>query len=187
MAQPTPETHSPHPMAPPFAAPIHDSELEVRPVRDADSPGLVALIGGCFQAYENCILDVDREEPGLKTPEASFERFWVLEWRPPGRDPRIVGCVGAGTHDLDGVPATELKKLYVHPLLRGRGLATKLCGLVLARARELGHRHVDLWSDTRFDTAHRVYEHLGWVRTGAVRELHDLSDTREFHFVLPLD
>lgn len=166
---------------------VRDADLAIRPVRDADSPGLVALIAGCFAPYDNCILDVDAEEPGLKSPEASFAHFWVVEWSPAGRDPRIVGCIGCGPSEVDGAPATELKKLYVHPLLRGRGYARRLCDLVIARAAARGHRAVDLWSDTRFETAHRVYAHLGWVRTGAERDLHDRSATREYHYLLRLD
>ena len=43
------------------------------------------------------------------------------------------------------------------------------------------------WSDTRFLDAHRLYERLGYVRTGETRDLHDLSNTTEFFFVKELE
>ncbi|MGZ4618494.1 MAG: hypothetical protein ACXV3F_07160 [Frankiaceae bacterium] len=46
---------------------------------------------------------------------------------------------------------------------------------------------VELWSDTRFANAHRLYERLGYVRTGRRRELHDLSRSTESEFVTTLD
>jgi hypothetical protein len=45
---------------------------------------------------------------------------------------------------------------------------------------------MELWSDTRFLDAHRLYERLGYRRTGRTRELHDLSDTVEYEFDKPL-
>ncbi|MGZ4666298.1 MAG: hypothetical protein ACXV5Q_15030, partial [Frankiaceae bacterium] len=39
----------------------------------------------------------------------------------------------------------------------------------------------------RFADAHRLYERLGYARSGRSRELHDLSDTTELEFVATLD
>jgi len=55
-------------------------------------------------------------------------------------------------------------------------------GRVLVRlAERAGARR--LWTDSRFTDAHRLYARLGWGRTGATRELHDLSATTELEFV----
>ena len=45
---------------------------------------------------------------------------------------------------------------------------------------------VDLWTDTRFLDAHRLYRSLHYEELPEVRELHDLSATREFHFAKSL-
>jgi putative acetyltransferase len=42
---------------------------------------------------------------------------------------------------------------------------------------------VELWSDTRFLDAHRLYERLGYTRSPHTRELQDLSNSVEFHFL----
>jgi len=76
--------------------------------------------------------------------------------------------------------------MYLEAGRRGTGRAERLLDLVRGRAREVGAREVELWSDTRFTRAHRFYERHGFVRTGRTRELNDPSNTTEFHFVLAI-
>ncbi len=81
--------------------------------------------------------------------------------------------------DQSGV---EHKRLYVHACARKHGLGGQLHNRVEARARERGARFIDLWSDTRFATAHAFYERRGYQRGATTRELHDKSFTVEFYF-----
>jgi putative acetyltransferase len=41
---------------------------------------------------------------------------------------------------------------------------------------------VELWSDTRFEDAHRLYEGRGYRRGDELRELHDLSGSVEYYY-----
>lgn len=150
------------------------ADFRVRAARDADSAGVIAVVAACFAEYPGCVLDVDLEEPELRTPASSFERFWVVE----GPGARVVGCCGLEVR-ADHV---ELEKLYLLPEARGRGLARELVGRVEAEARARGLGRVELWSDTRFLDAHGLYAHLGYRRTGRERDLGDLSRTTEWHF-----
>jgi putative acetyltransferase len=145
----------------------------IRPARDADADAVIALIARVYAEYPGCILDVDREEPALRAPASSFDRFWVVE-----EGPHVVGCVGCAF----GEGVAELKKLYLDAGLRGRGLGRDLIALVEETARASGAERIELWSDTRFETAHAVYERCGYRRTGRTRDLHDLSNSTEFHF-----
>ena len=43
-----------------------------------------------------------------------------------------------------------------------------------------------LWSDTRFDRAHRFYEKHSYVRHGPIRVLHDISNSLEFGYAKPV-
>lgn len=145
----------------------------VRPATDDDAAGVINLIARVFAEYPGCVLDVDREEPELRTPASSFDRFWVVE-----ENGTIVGCIACALHG----DSCELKKLYVDEAARGRGLARQLVDLVENTAREHDARLIELWSDTRFVTAHAVYERLGYQASGRTRDLHDLSRTTEYHF-----
>lgn len=150
----------------------------LRPARNEDAAAIVDIVGRCFALYPGCVLDLEREERALLTPADSFERFWVLEL-----DGRVVGTIAAATCERDGEGRwVELKKLYLDPEVHGRGLAQPLVEVVEDYARSRGARGIELWSDTRFTRAHRVYERYGYRASGRTRELHDLSDTVEYHF-----
>ena len=43
-----------------------------------------------------------------------------------------------------------------------------------------------LWSDTRFDRAHRFYEKRSYVRQGPIRVLDDISNSLEFGYAKPV-
>lgn len=154
-----------------------------RPARDADSAGLIALIGGCWAEYPGCVLDIDGEEPWLRAPATAYAgkggELWVVELA--GEMVGSVGLVPAGPGEV------ELKSLYVAKLARRQGVGTELVGVVEAAARQWGASTVRLWSDTRFGAAHRLYRRLGYQPTGRTRDLHDRSNTTEYEFVRRLD
>ena len=91
--------------------------------------------------------------------------YWVAEDAGGG-----IGA-GGGWAPVADPAGAELHKLYVLAELRRQGIA-----------HPRGSRLVELWSDTRFLEAHAFYEALGYRRTARTRELHDLSNTTEFHF-----
>lgn len=80
----------------------------------------------------------------------------------------------------------ELVKLYVARHRRGHGLGAALVRWIEAQAAGGGAAGIELWSDSRFLAAHRLYERLGYTRTGATRDLNDLSGTTEYQFRKPL-
>ena len=153
------------------------SPCAIRDARDDDALDVIELIGSVFGEYPGCVMDVDGEMPELRRIASSFAehdgRFWVAE-----RERRIVGMVGYTRVGPDGF---ELKKLYVHRRERKTGLGGALLDRVEGALRERNARGVELWSDTRFRTAHAFYERRGYMR-GGTRALGDLSKSLEFHF-----
>jgi putative acetyltransferase len=166
--------------------------IAIREAEDADSAQVIALIGGVFAEYPGCVLELD-EMPELRAPASAFGarggRFWVAE-----DEGRVVGCAGfkpgSGVRvrgSLEpGSSSVELCKLYVAAEARRRGLGSALCELVEAEGRGRGAAFVELWSDTRFADAHRLYEKRGYIRGPLTRELHDLSNSVEFYYRLAL-
>lgn len=152
--------------------------MTLRPVTNDDSEQLIRLVGDCYAEYEGCVLDFEVEDKALLEPAVAFDRFWVLE-----EEGRIVGSVAMTVHSETRI---ELKRMYLEAGLRGTGRATKLLAAVLYQAVMAAATEVELWSDTRFDRAHRFYEREGFVRTGKTRELNDPSNTTEYHFVRKL-
>jgi len=161
--------------------------IRLRAASDADGLDVAALLGAVFSEYPGCLF-VASEMPELATLSTTFRAatgaFWVAHREVLGV-PVLVGCVGYARHG----DAVELKKLYVAASERRTGLGGRLVDEVEAAARAHGARSVELWSDTRFETAHRFYERRGYLRTGATRPLHDASGTLEYHFTkaLPME
>ncbi|WGF87666.1 GNAT family N-acetyltransferase [Marinivivus vitaminiproducens] len=156
----------------------------VRPGRDEDALGLIALVGACFAEYPGCVLDVDGEEPELKAIATSARAWGGAFWVVVDDADEVVGSIGwrPGAE----VATIELKKLYIAARARRRGLAGRLCGLVTQAARDRNAHAVVLWTDTRFVDAHRLYERLGFVRLPGERALGDLSDSREYPYRLAI-
>ncbi len=150
---------------------------QIRPVADSDSAALIEVIAACWGAYPGMVLDVDAEEPWLRAPASAYAGGGAAMWVAT-LDGVVVACAGLKPHD----DCAELKSLYVSPVARRRGLGKQLTDLVEDAARRLGFRRMELWTDTRFADAHRLYERLGYVRSPVGRELHDLSNSTEHHY-----
>jgi putative acetyltransferase len=158
---------------------VHHSSFRVRDARDDDDWDLIGLIAACWAEYPGCILDVHGEEPWLRAPASSYAakggRLWVAE-----DSGRVVGSVALAPAAQDG--GVALKSLYVARSARRNGLGGRLVELVEAEARARGAGFVELWTDTRFLDAHRLYERRGYRRGPATRELHDLSNSIEYYY-----
>ena len=163
----------------------------IREARDEDALDLIELIGSCFGEYVGCVLDVDGELPELRALASwAAERggtFWVAE---EGEGGRVVAMGGFTRAERSSGPegfaprgaGVELRKLYVHRRARAGGLGGKILDLVEAAAHARRAAFVEMWSDTRFTTAHRFYERRGYLRGPSTRDLHDLSHSVEHYF-----
>lgn len=155
----------------------------LREIRPGDAEGVTALVAAAYAEHPGCVLDlpgVDADLPQLAQRWSSAGGGgWVVE----DAEGSILACVGWAPA---GAETVELKRLYVAAAARRRGLGAALVALVVAAAQSHGARWLELWSDTRFADAHRLYEGLGFGRLPTTRDLHDPSETTEYHYVRPL-
>ena len=146
----------------------------IRDGRDADGPGIIALIGGCWAEYPGVVFDVDGELPELRALASYFAaqggRLWVAE-----QDGAIAGMIA--TRPLGADDAWEICRLYVAAAQRGTGLAPRL----LAVAEGLTQRLLDAPDQAREAAA------LPPVLRAIATELGELSDqvTRRYFALLP--
>jgi GNAT superfamily N-acetyltransferase len=155
----------------------------IRPGRDADADGLIALIAACWSEYPGVVMDVDGEMPELRALASYYAgrggTLWVAE-----AAGRVVGMIATCPHAAD---SWEIARVYVDRGWRGGALGHRLLDAAEAHARAAGATRLELWTDTRFDRAHRFYEKRSYVRAGPIRALDDLSHSIEFHYEKPVD
>ena len=153
-----------------------DPSFVIEPASPTDAPAVIRLIGRVYEEYGFIF------EPAAELPDLlAFSRHYLA---PHGaffvvrRNGQVVGSVGVGRL---GESSAELHRLYLDADLRGRGLGRALVEAVMAWCQAGGVVHLLLWSDTRFDRAHVLYERMGFQRTGE-RALDDINHTREYRY-----
>jgi ribosomal protein S18 acetylase RimI-like enzyme len=157
-------------------------DITLRPSRDDDAPGIIALVAACWAEYPGCVMDLDGENPELRRfasyCAAGGGAAWVAE--ESGEIAGMIAAVPLGPGEW------EVKRLYVDGASRGTGLARRLLALAESHARDGGAQRLVLWTDTRFDRAHRFYERESYIRAGPIRALGDRSNSLEFRYAKPL-
>ena len=129
----------------------------------AHTPAHLPTIRELFTEYANsieidlCFQSFDRELAGLPGRYAPPEGrlFLALDNETPA------GCVAVRKID----PATcEMKRLYVRPAFRGRGLGRQLATQSISAAREIGYARMRLDTLSSMTEAIALYESLGFQR-----------------------
>ena len=70
--------------------------------------------------------------------------------------------VGAfGLHDLEG-ETCKLRKMYLLPEARGKGLGKWMLNFMIAKAKELGYNRIELETATRLESAVILYRSMGF-------------------------
>jgi putative acetyltransferase len=113
----------------------------------------------------------------------------------------IVGTIALAPHDTVPGPHGEavhhedairiggtdcsLERLYVHPHGRRQGVGRALMEQALNEARTRGRRLMEMWSDKRFQDAHRLYQRLG-ARVVGERICHDPDQSPEWGLIMEI-
>ena len=134
------------------------SELEIRPVR-YDSPVAQQLV---YAAMADLAARYDGSGDETPVEAADFD--------PPGGaflvaylDDAPMGCGGWRSHGESGETA-ELKRMYVTPPARGRGIARAVLAAVERSAREYGRGRLILECGDRQPEAIALYQASGYQR-----------------------
>jgi putative acetyltransferase len=135
----------------------------------AEGPEQIAVVRELFLEYAQslgfslCFQSFDEELAGLPGDYAPPEGRLLLATR----EGQPAGCVGL--HKLDS-EICEMKRLYVRPQFRGKGLGRELAGRVIAEARQIGYKQLRLDTvEPMMRAAVAMYRNLGFREIGAYR------------------
>ena len=162
-------------MRPPLAASL---------VTPARRPGDIQAARTLLSAYFRHIADhvdpndAESELVALPGPFAAPGGTLLIAWFPPGH---AVGC--AGLRSLDRPGTCELKRLYVAPAGRGKGIGRALVTAAVASARTLGYGTIVLDTLPTMPEAARLYRSLGFTE---IPPYHATGAPGTLYFHLPL-
>lgn len=137
-------------------------------ISQAVTPGAIESVRALMLEYQAglgvdlCFQGFDAEVRDLPGPYA-----------PPGgrlllatQDGQAVGCVALREA---GWPRAEMKRLYVRPSARGRGLGRALVSAILSQAAAIGYAEVVLDTLPSMAEAQKLYAHFGFRDTPPYR------------------
>jgi putative acetyltransferase len=173
----------------------------VRNATNRDTEGLTSTIKEVYDEYSFPWFP-DGYHADLYDVEQHYWRnghgFWVAETLED--EPRIVGTcalhmfdslpLGSPVVEVDGQARAagadcSLERLYVRAEGRGQGVGATLFQHAIYAALDHGKRRMEIWSDKRFEAAHRLYEKFGAVQIGE-RLCHDPDQSPEYGLILDL-
>jgi GNAT superfamily N-acetyltransferase len=140
---------------------VSSVQIEFRPARVDEGDGQVlaqamaAEIAVLYDGLDQNGPDMPKAGPSELGPPAGG--FWV------GYVDGAPACCG-GIKQLPEPGTCEIKKMYVVPALRGRGVARQLLAFLEGRARTLGYAAARLDTGEHQHDAQHIYETSGYRR-----------------------
>jgi GNAT superfamily N-acetyltransferase len=145
--------------------PFDDLRPQIK-IGQAKTPREIALSRSLFEEYAAGI-SVDLSFQGFATELAGLPGLYSP---PKGRlllalaGEEAAGCIAL--RPLDGT-VCELKRLFVRPSFRGRGLGERLAQRIVEEARIIGYRTIRLDTLPSMHAAIQVYQTVGFQRCAA--------------------
>ena len=149
---------------------IEEKQVRVRPARLTDDTALTRLDAAAWSAeagFPSLIEHVTETNAPFFGADKPPEAHLVAEL-----DGNVVGYVRlkAATRLPENAHVIQVQGLAVHPSARRRGIAAMLLTAAIQRLRERGTRKLTLRVLSTNTAALALYERLGFVREGVLRD-----------------
>ena len=138
------------------------SDFEIRRAMPSEIDAACAIVEEYYEAMSVVARDTREEFARLYFEEgAGIWLAWVEE--------RVIGCIALRTM-RQFAESGEVKRLYVQPEYRGRGIAAALHDALQSYARNAGYRWMYLDTADNMEAAIRFYEAQGYKRCARYNE-----------------
>ena len=137
---------------------IIDDSIKIRSATNADCESIQRLVFGVLAEY---VLKNDPQGTDLDIADVEsnyLDRGGVFEVLEDGAG-KVVGTIGLYPLDAETI---ELRKMYLAPELRGRGLGRKILSRAIEKAKNLGYLRVYLETAFVLKQAVHLYESFGF-------------------------
>ena len=152
--------------------------FRILPALKADADEILNIIRDVFDSYD-MIYDLDNDFPDLVQFDENYppdqKELFVIK-----KDDSIAGCGGVRVDEHD---TPYLTRIYISPKHQGQKLGETLVRFLIAEAFKKNNQ-LYLWTDTRFEKAHHLYNKLGFISNGRKRPLHDINVSYEWYYEL---
>ena len=138
----------------------------IRPVRAADDVAVAAIIRDVMASFGATGPEYSSSDPEVGAMSAAYDgarsACFVLE-----DGGRVLGCGGIAPLAGAEPDVCELRKMYLLPEARGRGLGERMLRHCLEAARVRGYRRCYLETLSSMDAAQKLYLKTGFTRLAA--------------------
>lgn len=135
----------------------------IRPIRPEDDAAVAAIIREVMASFGATGPGYSSSDPEVDAMSAAYDgaraAYFVLE-----EDGRVVGCGGIAPLAGADADVCELRKMYLLPVARGRGLGRAMLQRCLDAARGRGYRRCYLETLSAMDAAQALYAKAGFRR-----------------------
>jgi ribosomal protein S18 acetylase RimI-like enzyme len=149
--------------------------LQIRSYRPEDREGFARLVSEVLSEYGFTVDPV--LEADLDDPQHAYGAVWVAT-----DEGEVIGSVAIRA--LDAGQVAELKRMYLKPAYRGRGLGRSLLAQAIEWAGSQRCQSIVLDTSTTMTAAQRLYETAGFTRTGTRTEAGKLGPRCEILYRL---
>lgn len=146
----------------------------IRPSRPGDEPAIRALVSEVLSDFDLTLdrAGVDRDLDDIeRSYRARGGEFWVVETM----DVQVAGTCGVW-FDPEVENRCELRKMYLEPALRGRGLGQRLLDTAIEHARRAGRTRMELETNRAMTAAIDLYRARGFQEVEPASGCEDRCD-----------
>lgn len=144
---------------------VAPATIDFGPARPEDLPQLVELLHILFTQEHELAPDAAKQERGLRQilENPSIGRLYVAR-----EGARVLGMVNIQrtVSTAEGGPVGSFEDFVVRPELRGQGLGARLMRYAIEQCEAEGLLRLLLLTDGDNSGAQRLYEKMGFVRSG---------------------
>jgi putative acetyltransferase len=139
-----------------------EAQFLIRPVTESDNARLTALLRDVMEEFGATGPGTSLDDPEMGDMAAAYgavrSAYFVVE-----HDGRLIGGGGFGPLAGASPGVCELRKMYLTPAVRGRGVGRALLARCIDLAGQLGYQHMYLETRQTMRQARRLYERSGFA------------------------